>query len=68
MIKSVSSQRCRDGSRNLNYHTVISLAVEKVFDKNPTSIHNKSAGEMRDRGYKLNIIKVAYRIPQTTSS
>ena len=29
-------------------HMIISLDAEKVFDKNPTLLHDKSLGEIRD--------------------
>jgi hypothetical protein len=44
-------------------HMNISLDAEKAFEKNPTSLHDKSHGKIRNSRPMPNIIKATYSTP-----
>jgi hypothetical protein len=44
-------------------HMIISLDAEKSFDKNPTPIHDKNLGKIRNSRSIPNIIKAIYSQP-----
>jgi hypothetical protein len=44
-------------------HMIISLDAEKAFDKNPTTIHDKSLGKISNSRSYLNMIKAIYSKP-----
>jgi hypothetical protein len=46
----VSTNKLKEKTPNM----IISLDAEKACDKNPTPLHDRSPGEIRDRGTFLN--------------
>ena len=44
-------------------HMIVSLDAEKAFDKNPTPIHDKSLGKVRNASPIHKIIKAIYSKP-----
>jgi hypothetical protein len=47
---------------------IISLDDQKTFDKNPTPLHVKSLGEIKEQDAYLKIIKAIYSRPRATSN
>jgi hypothetical protein len=44
-------------------HVIVSIDGEKPFDKNSTSLHDKSSEKLELQGTYLNIIKAIYNKP-----